>query len=80
MKTLLLLLFFLSSPNFGHKTALILGEFPEKVRLRQNFCAQRPQKLERTLPTTDTISLLKYAKSNKTLNNNNHTLRVIVNK
>ena len=27
------------------KAALILGEFSEKVRTRQNFCAQRPQKI-----------------------------------
>ena len=27
------------------KTALIQGEFPEKVRTRQHFCAQKPQKI-----------------------------------
>ena len=31
--------------NSDTKIALILNEFPEKVRTRQNFCAQRPQKI-----------------------------------
>ena len=35
-----------SAVDFEHKT---LGEFPEKVRTRQNFCAQRAQKFRRNI-------------------------------
>ena len=45
MRTFFLFIwFFWSSPNFGHKNRFNSGEFPEKVRTRQNYCAHRPQK------------------------------------
>ena len=42
---LLLFFFFALHLISDLKTALILGEFTEKVRTRQNFCARRPQKV-----------------------------------
>ena len=41
-------------PEFGHKNRFglgykIMGEFPEKVSTRQNFCAQRARKIRENI-------------------------------